>query len=234
MNQIDHMIFVFTCPRSYSSLLTKCLTKCKAFAGYCLCNHKRNPQGSYENQAIFETCFRQYSNQHNNSAYIAYCEDDYLKDKCDLLKETMTAIFNYKGYKGGAAIFKHTTFQMNYKNIISKFDKDKISIVIPKRNPEEIFQSFYKLTEGTYIDEYIADEMSAYRQNINNIINDYPEITTVINTNKLFKKDFTEIKSFVDNTSFLQWDENSVDKCIDWNIKNKKGLFGLATMYGEQ
>ena len=75
--------------------------------------------------------------------------------------------------------------------------------------------------------------MSSYRYNFNNIINEYPEITTVIDTNKLFNKDYSEIKRFVQDTPFLQWDENSVDKCIEWDIKNKKGRFGIVSEYGE-
>ena len=80
MNKIDHMIFVFTCPRSYSSLLTKCIHSCDAFVGDCSKNEIRKPLGHYENNAIFVTCFRKYVNQHDNSAYRAFMEDEYLKD----------------------------------------------------------------------------------------------------------------------------------------------------------
>ena len=233
MNKIDHMIFVFTCPRSYSSLLTKCIHACDAFVGDCSKNEIRNHLGHYENNAIFVTCFRKYVNQHDNSAYRAFMEDEYLKDKFNLLNETMTSIFNYQGYTGGAAIFKHTVYQMNYKNILNKFDKDKISIVVPKRSSEQVLDSYKKLCPKKDV-QYIENEIIAYRQNINNIINDYPEITTVIDTNKLYNKDYNELSSFIKSTPFLQWDKNSVDKCIDYKIKSKKGKFGLATIYGEQ
>ena len=32
MNTLDHIILVFTAPRSYSSMLTKCIYDCGAFA----------------------------------------------------------------------------------------------------------------------------------------------------------------------------------------------------------
>jgi len=118
-------------------------------------------------------------------------------------------------------------------DVMSRFDKDKISIVIPKRSSEQVLDSYKKLCPKKDV-QYIENEIIAYRQNINNIINDYPEITTVIDTNKLYNKDYNELSSFIKSTPFLQWDKNSVDKCIDYKIKSKKGKFGLATIYGEQ
>lgn len=232
MNTLDHIILVFTAPRSYSSMLTKCIYDCGAFVGDCDYDYVRNPTGSYENEAIYCSCFAKYHRQHKGSAYSAMVEEDYLKDKFNYLLETFTSIYNFQGYKKGAVVFKHTLYSFNYKNILSQLPLDKVSIVIPKRKASEIRTSYARLVPHRS-PEFIGDEVSSFRYNFNNIINEYPEITTVIDTNKLFNKDYSEIKRFVQDTPFLQWDENSVDKCIEWDIKNKKGRFGIVSEYGE-
>lgn len=219
--KLEHIVFIYGMPRSRTSMVAGIFERCGAFFGKCR-HSKVNPKGIYENEGIRFVCFNNIGRKGWDIKNPKIITDCYKGDT--KMADLMSAIFEYQGYTGGCAAFKNAYYHV-CDEWIDLFDN--VTLIGTKRNQLDVFKSLRKVFKNykKLSREQLENLYNHVQERSEHICNKYPDNAHIIDTDKIFNGDFTEIKPIIDANPFLQWDENSVSSWVDkdYNMKYRNG-----------
>jgi hypothetical protein len=221
--KLEHIVFIYGMPRSRTSLVSGIFARCGAFFGKVR-KSIHNPKGIYENEALRFSCFNElfsskWSLQKSNPINGKYTNTE--------LPNLMSSILEYQGYKNGCAAYKYAYYHL-CDDWIKHFNLNKITLIGTKRNIDQTIQScrvcfkqYRKLSRENFTNLYQNCLNKAEQLCIQ-----YPNNAYILDTDKIFNGDFSEIKPIIDDNPFLQWDENSVSSWVDikYNEKHRNSI----------
>jgi len=141
--EIDHIVWIPTIPRSRSSMTAGILARSGAFFGK-VSSGKHNDRGLYENVIVNNACWgERIKDSGGLKGLFKLSKVNSVPEDKDF-KDIFTVLMNHHGYKKGqTAVFKHAPFMLFHKEIMECFPNS--TWLIPDRNKEDRLDSMFKI-----------------------------------------------------------------------------------------
>lgn len=216
VNSIERLGLIATCPRSGSSLLSRCFEASGGFFGTTTEGKMLNPLGFWENQdvnRIFQHAILKSGMDKGAVNFVKSMKANSMP-QIELLKERMNLAFTLDGYKSGTAMFKHSRYMFFFDQIDKAFP-DAVWI-LPIRPIKDITDSMMRGNNQITAASAKARAM-AFLEGYAHISANAKYVST-IDTEKLVKeKDTSEFEETC-NLLNLSFSRDKVLGCIDESL----------------
>jgi hypothetical protein len=212
--EIEKMIFVGTCPRSGSSMLTGILDRAGAFGGVTNGITKGNTKGQHENigipSLVFNPAYKKLKSRRPERVWL-----DALDSRLPHLtnpRMDIAYVLMRHGYKSGPAYFKGGLYMFFFEQLLKAFPNS--TWVLPYRDPTKIIESLTARDLGNGEKATLNAYVQAYHSMYDFIEQSGADVWRIDTNDIIANANYDKVHTLVDHLG-LSWDLETVKDWID-------------------